>query len=272
MTPPSGPVLQRSSALTQFVLAPNPGPMSLDGTNSYLLRAPAQPAVVVVDPGPHDESHLNALARAGAVELILVTHRHADHTAGSVRLHELTGAPVRAADPAHCYGGGTPLLPGETIHAAGLDIAVLATPGHTSDSVSFHLPVDGPHGSVLTGDTVLGRGTTMLDYPDGNLGDYLSSLDRLEVLGPATVLPAHGPVLPSLEGIVRDYRRHREERLAQIREALERLGRDASVAEIADDVYSGVDRSVRRAAEMSVAAQLSYLRGAGAAGSGRPPA
>ncbi|WP_457950523.1 MBL fold metallo-hydrolase [Pseudarthrobacter sp. alpha12b] len=265
MTSVTGPRLQRSSGLTQFILAPNPGPMSLDGTNSYVLRAPGHSSVVVVDPGPQDETHLAALAGVGAVELILVTHRHADHTAGAARLHELTGAPVRAMDPHHCHGGGGPLVHGEAIRAAGLAIVVLATPGHTSDSVCFHLPADGTSGSVLTGDTVLGRGTTVLDYPDGTLGDYLASLDRLEALGPATVLPAHGPVLPSVEAIARDYRRHREERLEQIRAALDGLGQDAAVGEVADAVYSDVGPSVRRAAELSVAAQLEYLRGGGTA-------
>lgn len=244
--------------------------MSLDGTNSYLLQAPGHSTVVVVDPGPRDETHLNALAGAGVVELILVTHRHADHTAGSARLHELTGAPVRAADPDHCHGGAEPVVHGEALRAAGLDIVVLATPGHTLDSVCFQVPADGHHGSVLTGDTVLGRGTTVLDYPDGTLGDYLASLDRLEALGPATVLPAHGPVLASLEAIAREYRTHREERLAQIRAALDRLGQDAAVGEVADAVYSDVGPSVRRAAELSVAAQLSYLRGGGSAGRPAP--
>lgn len=235
--------------------------MSLDGTNSYVIAAPGAGASVVVDPGPADDGHLRRLADAGPVELILVTHRHADHTAGSLRLHELTGAPVRAADPRHCHGGGEPLQDRETIQAAGVRVQVLATPGHTSDSVCFHLPHDGPHGSVLTGDTILGRGTTMLDYPDGRLRDYLRSLDRLEALGQAAVLPAHGPVLPSLEAITRAYREHRQERLAQIRAALARLGGDATVADVADAVYADVDPSVRRAAEMSVAAQLDYLRG-----------
>ncbi|MDE8588043.1 MBL fold metallo-hydrolase [Arthrobacter sp. NQ4] len=270
MTFNPGPLLQRSSALTQFFLAPNPGPMSLDGTNSYILRGPAQSAVVVVDPGPEDDTHLAALAGVGTVELILVTHRHADHTAGSARLHGLTGAPVRAMDASHCHGGGEPLASGEVIRAAGLEIAVIATPGHTSDSACFHLPADGQNGSVLTGDTILGRGTTVLDYPDGKLGDYLASLDLLEALGPATVLPAHGPVLPSLKSAARDYRTHREERLAQIRAALARLGRDATVGEVADAVYAGVGPSVRRAAELSVAAQLSYLRG-GSEGQPAPP-
>jgi glyoxylase-like metal-dependent hydrolase (beta-lactamase superfamily II) len=262
VTSASGPVLQRSSALTQFILAPNPGPMSLEGTNSYLLRAAGHPGAAVLDPGPTDEDHLRALAAAGPVELILITHRHADHTAGSGRLHQLTGAPVRAADPAHCHGGGEPLQDGEVINAAGVEITVMATPGHTSDSVCFHLRGDGPHNSVLTGDTILGRGTTMLDYPDGTLGDYLASLDRLEALGPATVLPAHGPVLPSLTDVVRDYRSHRLERLAQIRTALDRLGPQATAGDVADAVYADVGPSVRRAAVASVAAQLHYLRGA----------
>jgi glyoxylase-like metal-dependent hydrolase (beta-lactamase superfamily II) len=273
VTSASGPLLQRSSALTQFILAPNPGPMSLDGTNSYVLRAPGSHSAVVVDPGPQDDAHLQALAKAGDVELILVTHRHADHTAGSALLHELTGAPVRAAGPLHCHGGGEPLRDGEVIAAAGVEIRVLATPGHTSDSVCFHLPEDGPHGSVLTGDTVLGRGTTMLDYPDGKLADYLASLDRLEALGQAAVLPAHGPALPSIEAIARAYRDHRNDRLAQIRAALVRLGPAAGVREVTDAVYTDVGPSVRRAAEMSVAAQLDYLRGAtwqDAAAAGEP--
>jgi glyoxylase-like metal-dependent hydrolase (beta-lactamase superfamily II) len=255
----NNPRIRRSSELTRFRLAPNPGPMSLNGTNSYLVAAPGAAATVVVDPGPLDEEHLRELAQAGGVELILITHRHADHTAAAARFSEITGAPVRAADPVHCHAA-SPLRDGEVLQAAGVEIRVLATPGHTSDSVSFHLPDDGPTGSVLTGDTILGQGTTVLDYPDGTLGDYLESLDRLERLGPATVLPAHGPVLPALDTVVRAYRDHRQERLAQIRAALELLGRDARPEEVADVVYADVGAAVRRAAELSVAAQLDYLR------------
>ncbi|PVZ57476.1 MBL fold metallo-hydrolase [Arthrobacter sp. H-02-3] len=253
----------RSSELTRFRLAPNPGPMSLAGTNSYLIGAPAAAASVAVDPGPLDEPHLKALAGEGRIELILITHRHADHTAAAARFSELTGAPVRAADPAHCHGA-LPLQDGETLHAAGVEIRVLATPGHTSDSLCFHLPQDGPHGSVLTGDTILGSGTTVLDYPDGTLRDYLDSLDKLERLGPATVLPAHGPVLPALDAVARAYRDHRQGRLKQVRAALAALGADvgadADVRAVTDAVYADVDPSVRRAAELSVAAQLDYLR------------
>lgn len=259
MIPDDPRALVRSTELTRFRLAPNPGPMSLHGTNSYVIAGPGAAGTVVVDPGPLDEPHLQELAQAGAVELILITHRHADHTAAAARFAQLTGAPVRAMDPAHCHSG-SPLSDGEVIHAAGAEIRVLATPGHTSDSVCFHLPADGARGSVLTGDTILGVGTTVLDYPDGTLGDYLASLDRLESLGAATVLPAHGPTLPALDAIVRAYRNHREDRLAQIRTALADLGAGAGVAAVADAVYAADDPSVRPAAELSVAAQLQYLR------------
>ncbi|WP_407079984.1 MBL fold metallo-hydrolase [Arthrobacter jinronghuae] len=257
MLPESGVV--RSSDLTRVRLAPNPGPMSLDGTNSYVVAAPGSGSTVVVDPGPQDEGHLRALADAGTVELVLITHRHPDHTEASRRFAELTGAPVRAFDPAFCVSG-KPLAADEEISAAGVDIRVLATPGHTSDSVCFWLPDDGANGSVLTGDTILGRGTTVLDYPDGNLGDYLDTLDMLSLLGPAMVLPGHGPVQADLSSLVLTYRDHREERLEQIRTALEQAGPDAGAGEIADLVYSDVPANVRRAAELSVAAQLAYLR------------
>jgi glyoxylase-like metal-dependent hydrolase (beta-lactamase superfamily II) len=258
--------IERSSEFTRRLLAPNPGPMTLDGTNSYLLTAPGSTSVVVVDPGPLDEAHLDALAGAGRVELVLITHHHADHTAASERFAELTGAPVRALDPAYCVNG-VPLAPDEEIDAAGVRIRVVATPGHTADSICLHLPADGPHGSVLTGDTVLGRGTTILGHPDGTLADYLHSLATLRSLGPATVLPAHGPVLPDLAAACDAYLAHRQERLNQVRAALAELrpGLDdaATVARVTDLVYAETDAAVRFAAEASVAAQLAYLRSNG---------
>ncbi|MGG5171577.1 MBL fold metallo-hydrolase [Pseudarthrobacter sp. J1738] len=251
---------QQSSQLTAFSLAPNPGPMSLDGTNSYVISAPRSAQCVVVDPGPADEDHLKGLASAGEVELILITHRHADHTAGALRLHELTGAPVRAGDRTHCYAA-EPLQGGEEIRAAGVEIRVLATPGHTADSLCFYLPEDGANGSVLTGDTILGKGTTVLDFPDGTLSDYLRSLDVLEALGAATVLPAHGPVLFAVDVVAREYRNHRHQRLDQVRDALAVLGEQAPSEAVARKVYHDVDPSVWRAALLSVEAQLAYLRG-----------
>jgi glyoxylase-like metal-dependent hydrolase (beta-lactamase superfamily II) len=114
---------------------------------------------------------------------------------------------------------------------------------------------------MLTGDTILGRGTTILDFPDGTLGDYLSSLATLRTFGPATVLPAHGPVLPDLAAACDAYLRHRQDRLDQIRDALAQLGPDASVPAVTDLVYVDAPAGVRFAAEASVRAQLAYLRG-----------
>lgn len=256
-----------TTELTATVLAPNPSPMTLQGTNSYLIGVGGR-YTVVVDPGPDDEPHLAALA-TGAVQLILITHRHPDHTAGAARLHELTGAPVRAADPGHCHGGGA-VLSAERIQLAGLTIEVLPTPGHTDDSVSFVLPDDGPTGSVLTGDTILGRGTTVIAHPDGSVADYLDSLDALEARGPAIVLPAHGPQRDNLVEICREYRVHRRQRLDQIRAVLAAIGSpavpdhaevdSAVVDRVVDVVYADTPPDVRFAAAKSVAAQLEYLR------------
>lgn len=268
--------LRAVSRLAGVLLAPNPGPMSLEGTNSYVLRAPGASGCVVIDPGPEDAGHLGALA-AQSVELVLITHRHADHTEGIDTLHRLTGAPVRALLPEYCRSA-EPLSDGEVITAAGLRIQVLSTPGHTSDSLSFLLPADGaldsftdpepPTGSMLTGDSILGRGTTMLDFPDGTLTDYLATLDLYASFPSALVLPAHGPSLPRLDAVVATYRAHRLERLEQIRAALTSLAGSGagapSVAQITDLVYAEVPATVRQAAEMSVAAQLHYLDNAAA--------
>lgn len=253
------------SSWASVLLADNPGPMTLDGTNSYLLSGPGADRFVIVDPGPDDEAHLQQLAAQGPVELVLITHRHADHTAGAARFAELTSAPVRAADPEHCVGA-PPLGDGELIEAAGLQLRVIATPGHTTDSVCFHLgdPVDGPAGvdpgAVLTGDTILGRGTTVIAHPDGDLRSYLQSLDRLAGLGHALVLPAHGPELADLAAVCARYTEHRRGRLDSVRAALLVLGGTASVTGVTDLVYSDIDPTVRPAAELSVAAQLHYLR------------
>lgn len=274
--------------LTSVLRADNPGPMTLDGTRSYVLRAPGSATCVVVDPGPDDAAHLDALAAAGPVELVLVTHRHADHTAGAPGLRERTGAPVRSADPDHCHGGD-PLRGGETVRAAGLRIDVLATPGHTADSVCLVLADDGPVGvlaegvpasvtTVLTGDTVLGTGTTVLSAPDGSLGAYLASLDAIEAVataGPTAGLPGHGPVVVDLAARVRAYRGHRLDRLAQVRAALAALGlapgAERAVDQVVARVYADVDPSVLGAARQSVAAQLAFLAGADEAARRPPP-
>ncbi|ALE91501.1 Zn-dependent hydrolase [Arthrobacter alpinus] len=258
---------QQIGAYTRCLKADNPGPMTLDGTNSYVLAGADSSTVVVVDPGPLLEEHLQALAASGKVGLILITHHHGDHTDGSARLHQLTGAPVRAAHPDFCHMG-EPLDDGEVIRAAGLEITVLATPGHTLDSVCFVLADDGGHGSVLTGDTVLGQGSTVICYPDGRLSHYLESLQKLRLAGLAQkevkALPGHGPVLASLAAAAAGYQDHRRERLAQVSAAVvllqERTGTAPDATAVTAEVYGDVPANLQGAARLSVEAQLDYLR------------
>jgi glyoxylase-like metal-dependent hydrolase (beta-lactamase superfamily II) len=262
VTHPAYETLRQVTPHAAVVLAANPNPMTLEGTNTWLLRAPGEAAAIVVDPGPDDMTHIQAVrAAADRVATILLTHGHSDHSDGARMLHELTGAPVRALDPAHRLGDEG-LVEGDVIAAAGVEVRVWATPGHSSDSLSFLLdPHDGTAAGVLTGDTILGRGTTVVAYPDGDLGSYLASLHRLAELGDATVLTGHGPELPRAGEAALAYLAHREERLNQVRAALDQLGPDASPRAIVEVVYADVDRAVWWAAELSVRAQLAYLRG-----------
>lgn len=241
------------------VRADNPGIMTLDGTNTWILREPGAGRSVVVDPGPLDENHLRAvLDVAGEVGLVIATHRHDDHTEALQRFTELTGAPTRATDREFC-SGGEPLVDGEQLEIDGLLIDVLATPGHTSDSTCLRLPADN---SLLTGDTILGRGTTVVAYPDGALAPYLDSLALIrELIDEGMVdrlLPGHGPVITDPLAVVDGYIEHRHERLEQIRAAV--IDGAESAREVVEKVYSDVDEILWPAAELSVAAQLDYLR------------
>lgn len=264
--------------------AENPGPMTLTGTNSYVLAAPGAVGRVVVDPGPDLAPHLAELAAGGGVELILITHHHGDHTDGSATLHKLTGAPVRAARQDFCHGAA-PLHDGDIIEAAGLAITVLATPGHTSDSLCFAVSatspgqrVSGPGSVVLTGDTILGSGSTVICHPDGSLADYMESLDMLRRWGRehggdgelVAALPGHGPLLPDLAAAASAYQTHRSERIAQVRAAVELLEQAAgtfpSAHAVTAVVYPDVPEKLRGAAQLSVEAQLDYIRGGGTLG------
>ncbi|MGQ0466814.1 MAG: MBL fold metallo-hydrolase [Sporichthyaceae bacterium] len=242
------------------VLAPNPGPMTLDGTNTWVLGEPGAGAVVVVDPGPDDPEHLSAVMAAVAgreVATVLLTHRHPDHVEGAATFAALASAPVRSVDPTFRYRGGGGLDEGERLTVAGLELVVMSTPGHTDDCVCFWIPADR---AVLTGDTVLGRGSTVVAHPDGRLADYLDSLHRLEDLARDrvdTVYPGHGPVLPDARASIEWYLAHRKQRLEQVREAV--AGGLRTAREVVEAVYVDVDPSLWPAAEWSVAAQLEYL-------------
>ncbi|MGW3134495.1 MBL fold metallo-hydrolase [Streptomyces sp. NPDC001139] len=254
----SGPATSRAVN----VLAPNASAMTLDGTNTWILAEPDSDLAVVVDPGPLDEGHLRTVvdtaeAAGKRIALTLLTHGHPDHAEGASRFAELTATRVRALDPALRLGDEG-LAAGDVVTVGGLELRVVPTPGHTSDSLCFHLPADR---AVLTGDTVLGRGTTVVAHPDGRLGDYLDSLRRLRSLtvddGVHTVLPGHGPVLEDAQGAVEFYLAHRAHRLAQVETAVENGYRTPT--QVVAHVYADVDRSLWPAAELSVRAQMDYL-------------
>ncbi|MFI1967225.1 MBL fold metallo-hydrolase [Streptomyces pathocidini] len=261
--PRGGAIGGAATARAVCVLAPNPSAMTLEGTNTWIVAEPDSDLAVVIDPGPLDESHLSVVIataeHAGRrVALTLLTHGHPDHAEGAARFAELTRTKVRALDPALRLGDEG-LAEGDVVTTGGLELRIVPTPGHTADSLSFHLPADA---AVLTGDTVLGRGTTVVAHPDGRLGDYLDSLRRLRSLavddGVGTVLPGHGPVLEDARGAIEFYLAHRANRLAQVETAVEAGHRTPD--EVVAHVYADVDRSLWPAAHLSVRAQLDYLR------------
>jgi glyoxylase-like metal-dependent hydrolase (beta-lactamase superfamily II) len=276
VTVPAAALADQLPPWATLVRAPNPGPMTLDGTNTWVLRAPGEDQAVVVDPGPLDEGHLRAVADAACrnrpkpassvdaacrnrpkpassaehrpVRLIIATHGHSDHVEGIPRLRELCPEAELLAPS-----------DGMELTAAGLLIRLVATPGHTADSYCLVVSsADGNHPAVLTGDTILGRGTTVVAWPDGNLSAYLASLRGLADLPSAgMVLPGHGPALADCAAAARFYLAHRQARLDQVRAALAAGAR--TPAEVVAAVYQDVERALWPAAELSVRAQLDYL-------------
>lgn len=258
MRPNSVQVTERATV----VLANNPGMMTLDGTNTWVLREPGSQAVVVLDPGPLDEEHLsNVLMVAeqdgGRVELVLYSHWHADHTESIDRFAALTEAPARATDEKWCRAAG-PLSDGERLEIGGLSLTVVSTPGHTADSMCLILNAEQ---SLLSADTILGRGTTVVAHPDGSLGAYLESLQRLRSFAvrdeARRILPGHGPVIDDPVAMIDFYIQHREDRLNQVRTAV--AAGATTAREVVERVYVDVDEQLWWAAEMSVQAQLDYL-------------
>jgi glyoxylase-like metal-dependent hydrolase (beta-lactamase superfamily II) len=236
--------------------------MTLDGTNTWIVGDPAVTAPVVIDPGPDEPAHLDAVlaAAGGRIAVILLTHRHADHSAGAARLAARAHCGVRAADPAFRIGTDG-LADGDRLEVGAQVLSGLSTPGHTDDSVCLLLTGSSGPPWLLTGDSVLGRGTSVIAEPDGDLAAYLASLERIRELirsrEVARLLPGHGPVIDRPTEVVDSYLAHRMERLEQVREAVRRGARTA--AEVVSVVYADVDRALWPAAEQSVNAQLRYL-------------
>jgi glyoxylase-like metal-dependent hydrolase (beta-lactamase superfamily II) len=257
MTAVAGP----DAPYIQLIRAPNPGAMTLDGTNTWVISDLSEGALVV-DPGPVIDAHLEAVLAATEPRLvsIVLTHRHLDHSEGAAMLAERAGCGVRAADQQFRIGPDG-LNGGQLLTLGAITLEVIETPGHTSDSRS--LLVSGPDhvNRLITGDMVLGRGTTVITYPDGDLASYFLSLDVLEWLVTTRhvveLLPGHGPIVTDPAGWLSFYRSHREERLDQIRSVLAAGAR--TPGEVVAQVYADVDRSLWPAAEQSVRAQLEYL-------------
>jgi glyoxylase-like metal-dependent hydrolase (beta-lactamase superfamily II) len=239
-----------------------------------VLKEPGGRRSVVIDPGPPDASHLAAieavaLESGGAIGAVLLTHHHADHSEAAKEFASRWRCDVRALDPAYRLGSEG-LGDGDVVEVDGLEVHVVGTPGHTADSLSFLVPSEQ---AVLTGDTVLGRGTTVVAHPDGELGAYLDSLDRLHGLAAAheiaSIWPGHGPVIEDALGALDYYIAHRGERLEQVREALrvlegqphpEGVSTDELPRKVVEIVYTDVDPILWGAAELSVRAQLAYLQ------------
>lgn len=241
--------------LMRVVTAPNSSPLTLDGTNTYVL---GRGQVVVIDPGPEVAGHVAAVLetarRAGRVDLIVVTHSHRDHTGAVLSLAAATGALVRQ------WGRGeSPLADGDVLSVGGVALRVLSTPGHAPDHVAFYWEEER---ILFSGDLVLGRGTVVIAPPSGSMEDYLQSLERVAGLDLRMIAPGHGPLVSDPAGWIRGYLDHRRERERQILRCLAEAPR--TPAELVAQIYVSLDPRLRGAAEATVEAHLAKLLRGGA--------
>lgn len=236
------------------VLAPNPSVYTLEGTNTWIV---GDDPVIVIDPGPDMPEHLAAVAQqAGRVGAVLVTHDHPDHSPGAVAFGELVGAAVFA----YRLAGAQTLRGGQPVRVGALDVVAVHTPGHTSDHLAFFEPGSG---ALFTGDAVVGRGTSFIDPPDGNLVAYLRSLSRMLELRPKTIYPGHGPVVLRAREKLLEYAAHRDAREAQVLDALA-IG-PRTIPEMVDVIYADHPKEVRPLAARSLLAHLLKLADEGRA-------
>jgi glyoxylase-like metal-dependent hydrolase (beta-lactamase superfamily II) len=239
------------------VLAPNPSPMTLEGTNTYLVAAPGAETAVVIDPGPPDPAHLDrvfAATEGRKVELVLLTHTHSDHAEGALAFAARADAPLAALDPAWATAGAPSLAAGERLRAGGVLLEPVPTPGHAADHCCFWLEAER---SMFTGDHILGRGTTVVEWPGGDMASYLASLEAVASFAPERLCPGHGPRVDDPATTIREYIDHRMEREAQVLEAL-RAG-ERTPAGMVRRIYADVDPALHQFAELSVRAHLVKL-------------
>jgi glyoxylase-like metal-dependent hydrolase (beta-lactamase superfamily II) len=253
------PRVTQLSEVTSRVIAPNPGHMTLDGTNTYVVALPGSGAAIVVDPGPDAPEHR---ARVGeelkrrdvGCELVVVTHHHLDHAEAARRWADGFGCPL-AAPSTRVVGNDVRLvLDADHLVVGELRIDAVSTPGHCADHTAYRLP----DGTLLSGDHVLGRGTSVVAWPEGDLAAYLSSLGKVLDLGPDALYPGHGPAMEEdPASVIQYYLEHRAYREAQVVEAMaagvERPG------EMVRRIYADVDELLWPAAELSTRAALAKL-------------
>ena len=254
------------SPLLTRVVAPNPSHMTLDGTNTYIVGERGSGGAFVIDPGPDDPAHLrrvqSALSESDAECCgIVVTHHHLDHSEAAQSWARQLGTDVAASSPEVAGPRGRILADGSTLEAAGITLTAVATPGHTSDHLCFRLP----DGGLLAGDHILGRGTSVVAWPEGDLAAYLDSLRRVLDLGPDTLFPGHGPELTEDPGaVISYYLDHRAWRESQVVAAVEQDPDLVSrPAELVARIYSDVDQVLWPAAELSTRACLVKLAAEG---------
>lgn len=260
---------ERLEPLVARVLAPNPSRFTFTGTQTYLVGGPE--GLAVIDPGPDEPAHLAALAAAigdAPVLAIACTHTHRDHSPAAAPLAARTGAPVIGCAPLvvedappHAeapfdrdYAPDRVLQDGEQITGPSWTLTALATPGHTSNHLCFAL---GESGALFSGDHVMGWSTTVVAPPDGDMGDYLASLEKLHDREDRVYYPAHGPKVDRPRQLVRGMIGHRRQRERQVLKLLEERGR--TIADMVPVMYAAIDPLLWPAAGQSVLAHLVHM-------------
>ncbi len=263
--------------LVRRVLAPNPSPYTFTGTQTYVVGEPQGPDCAVIDPGPNEAEHIDAIlaAVAGrAVTAIMCTHTHRDHSPAAAPLAERTGAPVIGCAPLvlssdlprsdeafdTTYAPDKVLLDGEQVSGTGWTLTAIATPGHTSNHLCFALEESA---ALFTGDHVMGWSTSVVVPPDGDMGDYMASLEKLLAREDRVYHSAHGAAIEKPRQLVRGMIGHRRQRENQILRLLGERARPVSA--FIPDMYRGLDPRLVGAAEMSVTAHLIDLERRGLA-------
>ncbi|RBP18239.1 glyoxylase-like metal-dependent hydrolase (beta-lactamase superfamily II) [Roseiarcus fermentans] len=259
----------RLSPLVRRLIAPNASPFTFNGTCTYIL---GQGAVAVLDPGPDETSHLDAILAAVAgetVATIVVTHTHRDHSALAGRLKQATGARIVGAAPFAPKGDGTGgldsshdrayapdavLADGERFEGAGFTLEAVATPGHCANHLCFAL---GQEQALFSGDHVMAWSTSVIAPPDGSMGAYMASLDKVRAHGERIYWPGHGGPVTEPQRYVRALAHHRRQREVSILTALDAGA--ATIPELVARVYVGLDPKLVRAAGLSTLAHLEDL-------------